>query len=115
MAVTLAIGFATARSAIALENQRENYGNQYGRVYRQCAVAYTDFWSAYKTVIPDSRHRPVLKSSGETNHIERLNNTLRQRISRLVRKSLSSSKELDNHIGAIWYFLHHYNDVIANS
>ena len=84
-------------------------------VYRQCAVAYTDFWESYKTVIPDSRHRPVLKSSGETNHIERLNNTFRQRISRLVRKSLSFSKDLDNHIGAIWYFIHHYNDVIANS
>ena len=84
-------------------------------VYRQCAVAYTDFWEAYKTVIPDSRHRPVPKSSGETNHIERLNNTLRQRISRLVRKTLSFSKELDNHIGAIWYFIHHYNAVISNS
>ena len=56
-----------------------------------------------------------LNKRGETNHIERLNNTLRQRISRLVRKSLSFSKDLDNHIGAIWYFIHHYNDVIANS
>ena len=80
-----------------------------------CAVAYTDFWSAYKTVIPESRHRPVPKSSGETNHIERLNNTLRQRFSRLVRKSLSFSKELENYIGAIWYFIHHYNAVISNS
>ena len=39
---------------------------------RQCAIAYRDFWQAYKTVIPVSRHRPVLKSSGQTNHIERL-------------------------------------------
>ena len=84
-------------------------------VYRQCAVAYTDFWEAYKTVIPDSRHRPVSKSTGETNHIERLSNTLRQRISRLVRKTLSFSKEIDNHIGAIWYFIHHYNAVISDS
>ncbi|MEH1876828.1 IS1 family transposase [Nostoc sp.] len=38
-----------------------------------------------------------------------LNNTMRQRISRLVRKTLSFSKKLDNHIGAIWYFIHHYN------
>jgi hypothetical protein len=30
-----------------------------------------------------------------------LNNTLRQRVSRLVRKTLSFSKSLDNHIGAI--------------
>jgi phage terminase large subunit GpA-like protein len=28
-----------------------------------------------------------------------------QRVSRLVRKTLS----LENHIGAIWYFIHHYN------
>ncbi len=41
-------------------------------VYRQYAVAYTDFWESYKTVIPDSRHRPVPKSSGQTNHIERI-------------------------------------------
>ncbi|MGL5834122.1 MAG: IS1 family transposase, partial [Waterburya sp.] len=37
------------------------------------------------------------------------NNTLRQRVSRLVRKTLSFSKSLENHIGAIWYFIHYYN------
>ena len=31
------------------------------------------------------------KEAGQTNHIERLNNTLRQRISRLVRRALSFS------------------------
>ena len=30
-------------------------------------------------------------------------------------QALSFSTELDNHIGAIWYFIHHYNNVIANS
>jgi IS1 family transposase len=44
-----------------------------------------------------------------TNYIERFNNTMRQRISRLVRKTLSFSKKLCNHIGAIWYFIHEYN------
>ncbi len=34
---------------------------------------------------------------------------LRQRVSRLVRKTLSFSKSLENHIGAIWYFVHYYN------
>jgi IS1 family transposase/transposase-like protein len=82
-------------------------------VYRQCAVTYTDFWEAYKTVIPSKCHRPVRKESGQTNHIERLNNTFRQRISRLVRKSLSFSKKMDNHIGAIWYFIHDYNAQLA--
>ncbi|NET38137.1 MAG: IS1 family transposase, partial [Cyanothece sp. SIO1E1] len=82
-------------------------------VYRQCAVAYTDFWDAYTQVIPSKRHRAIGKETGQTNHIERLNNTLRQRISRLVRKSLSFSKKLDNHIGAIWYFIHDYNAQLA--
>ncbi len=41
-------------------------------VYRQCAVAYTDFWESYKTVIPSKRHRPVGKETGHTNPIERL-------------------------------------------
>jgi insertion element IS1 protein InsB len=82
-------------------------------VYQECAIAYTDFWQAYKTVIPHERHRAVGKETGQTNHIERLNNTFRQRVSRLVRQSLSFSKKLDNHIGAIWYFIHGYNAELA--
>jgi IS1 family transposase/transposase-like protein len=78
-------------------------------VYRQCAKVYTDFWEAYVTVIPSKRHEAVGKDSGLTNYIERLNNTLRQRIARLVRKTLSFSKKLENHIGAIWLFIHDYN------
>ena len=78
-------------------------------VYQQCAFAYTDFWQAYKTVIPHESHRAVGKETGLTNHIERLNNTFRQRVSRLVRESLSFSKKLNNHIGAVWYFIHGYN------
>jgi len=82
-------------------------------VYRQCAVCYSDIWDAYACVLPSKRHRPVGKDSGQTGHIERLNNTLRQRISRLVRRTLSFSKKLQNHIGAIWYFVHHYNASLA--
>jgi IS1 family transposase len=78
-------------------------------VYRQCAVCYTDFWQAYEQVLPSKRHRAVGKDSGKTCYIERFNNTLRQRVARLVRKTLSFSKSLDNHIGAVWYFVHHYN------
>jgi insertion element IS1 protein InsB len=95
-------------------------------VYRQCAVAYTDFWSAYGAVFPGTRHQAVSKAkqrglgsfpqerlfqeeTGKTSYIERFNNTLRQRVSRLVRKTLSFSKSLENHIGAIWYFIHYYN------
>jgi IS1 family transposase len=82
-------------------------------VYRQCAVSYTDFWSAYGIVFPQKRHRAVGKDTGKTNYIERFNNTMRQRISRLVRKTLSFSKILSNHIGAIWYFIHEYNATLS--
>ena len=78
-------------------------------VYRQCAACYTDFWASYENVISKNRHWAVGKESGKTNQIERFNNTMRQRISRLVRATLSFSKKLENYIGAIWYFIHHYN------
>ena len=78
-------------------------------VYRQCAVVYSDFWSAYAEILPSKRHRAVGKETGKTSYIERFNCTLRQRVSRLVRKTLSFSKKLENHIGAIWLFIHHYN------
>ena len=35
-------------------------------VYRQCAIAYTDFWAAYGAVLPSKRHRPVGKETGKT-------------------------------------------------
>jgi IS1 family transposase/transposase-like protein len=81
-------------------------------VYRQCAKIYTDGWEAYETVIPRKRHFVVGKDSGLTSYIERFNNTLRQRVSRLVRKTLSVSKKLENHVGAIWNFIHEYNRLI---
>nr|WP_317206981.1 hypothetical protein [Pontibacter silvestris] len=41
--------------------------------------------------------------------IERLNNTLRQRCPRLVRKTLSISRPWDNHRLVLRYFLFNYN------
>jgi insertion element IS1 protein InsB len=81
-------------------------------IYRQCAVAYTDFWSSYNDVFPNKRHKAVGKETGKTSYIERFNCTMRQRVSRLVRKTLSFSKIIDNHIGAIIYFINHYNDMV---
>ena len=52
------------------------------RVYRQGAVSYPDFGEAYSMMFPRKRHRAVAKASGQINHIERFNCTLRQRISR---------------------------------
>ena len=82
-------------------------------VYRQCAVIYTDFWKSYKEILPETRHRPVGKETGKTDNIESSDCKMRQRISRLVRKTLSFSKKKINHIGAIWLFVHHHNASLA--
>jgi len=63
----------------------------------------------YKGMIPAAQHQAITKRVRKTHPIERFNNTRRQRVSRLVRSALSFSKKLDNHIGAIKYFICHYN------
>jgi insertion element IS1 protein InsB len=78
-------------------------------VYREQATFHTDQYNVYKGVIPAEQQRAITKKARKTNHIERFNNTLRQRVSRLVRETLSFSKTLANHIGAIKYFICHYN------
>lgn len=70
---------------------------------------YTDFWVAYRAVIPEEQHTAVGKESGETAHIERWNNTLRQRLARFVRKTLSFSKSMVMHNICLNLFLHRYN------
>jgi len=52
---------------------------------------------------------PGVYRGGQPNHIERFNNTLCQRCSRIVRKTLSFSKKLANHVDALWYVIHDYN------
>ena len=76
-------------------------------IQKNC-LFHTDDWDSYKTVIPEGQHL-YSKKKKDTNHIERFNNTLRQRVSRLVRETLSFSKKLENHIGAIKYYLCYHN------
>jgi IS1 family transposase/transposase-like protein len=76
--------------------------------YRQ-ATCYSDFWQAYQMVIPSEQHHAVGKETGETAHIERWNNTLRQHLARFVRKTLSFSKCFDMHEICLKLFLHRYN------
>ena len=78
-------------------------------VYREQATFHTDQYAVYQGVIPAAQHRAITKKARKTNHIERFNNTLRQRVSRLVRDTSSFSKKLANHIGAIKFFLCYYN------
>ena len=56
------------------------------------AIVFSDYWSAYRAVIPSEQQRPVGKEMGETAHIERWNNTLRKQLARFLRKALSFSK-----------------------
>jgi insertion element IS1 protein InsB len=69
----------------------------------------TSLYEVYKGVIPPVQHKAMTKNAHKTNHVERFNKTLRQRISRLVRDTLSFSKKLANHIGTIKFFICHYN------
>ena len=77
--------------------------------YQEHAMFYTDQYAVYTGVIPSAQHRAISKLARKTNHVERFNCTLRQRVSRLVRATLSFSKKLSNHIGAIKYFICDYN------
>jgi insertion element IS1 protein InsB len=79
------------------------------QAYRQHATFDTDQDVVYAGAIPAAQHRAISKLARPTNHIERCNNTLRQRVSRLVRETLSFSKKLINHIGAIRMFICHDN------
>ncbi len=55
------------------------------------------------------QHTAVGKETGETAHVERWNNTLRQRLARFVRMTLSFSKSLIMHETCLLFFLHRYN------
>jgi insertion element IS1 protein InsB len=86
-------------------------------VFREHTTFFTDFWQSYNFLEPE-KHIAAGKEKGYTNHIERFNGTLRQRCSRLVRKTLAFSngattRKLENHIGAIKYFICHYNKYLA--
>ena len=78
-------------------------------VSQEHALFYTDHYAVYTGVIPCAQHRAISKLARKTNHVERFNCTMRQRVSRLVRATLSFAKKLSNHIGAIKYFICDYN------
>jgi len=82
--------------------------------YTLCPM-YTDQYQAYNGVLPEQLHWAKDKKSGATSHIERWNNTLRQRLARFVRKTLSFSKcDRMHHIMLEWFVIN-YNLEIASS
>ena len=99
------VGDRSAESARAL---RERIPADYrGRATR------SDWWLAYAEVFPRRTHRSSGKGAGETCHVERWNCTLRQRLGRFVRKTLSFSKCNRMHEAARRLFVHHYNLSLA--
>jgi len=81
---------------------------QIPQAYRVCR-SYSDFWEAYQLVFPAEIHECVGKGSGQTNHIERWYNTLRQSSARFVRKTLSFSKSDTMHEIVMRLFIIRYN------
>ena len=76
--------------------------------YKHC-FCFSDLWEAYQLVLSAAQHQSVGKNSGETNHVERWFNTLRQRLARFVRKTLSFSKTDFFREAVFLLFVHDHN------
>jgi len=79
----------------------KKFWNKIPRILRKCNFE-TDDWEAYRSIIPATQHKV---GKDLTFYIEGFNATIRARVSRLVRKSLSFSK-LDkwHNLAIAWFF-----------
>jgi insertion element IS1 protein InsB len=80
--------------------------------YKHCRT-FSDFWPAYRSIFPAETHRCVGKETGETAHMERWNNTLRQRLGRYTRQTLSFSKSDEYHHFITLAFIVQYNSNLS--
>ena len=83
--------------------------NALPRRYQRHCWYFTDEWKAYAKVLPRWQHRPCPKGEGQTNIVEAINCSLRQRCRVLVRKSCSFSKSLAMHTARIKIVIDNYN------
>src|SRR5262249_49487604 len=95
------IGDRSENSAIQLWRQLPDE-------YVHCA-SFSDRWQAYRHVFDRRKHRMVSKVEGQTAHVERWFNTLRQRLPRFTRKTLAFSKRDALHRGLLHSFILDYN------
>lgn len=98
--------------AYVVGDRSERTGRRLWRAIPRCyrhSRCYSDFWAAYAAIVPQRQHRAVGKETGQTAHVERWNNTLRQRLARFVRKTLSFSKSPVMHEACLALFIHRYN------
>ncbi len=83
--------------------------------YRRCQ-SFSDFWEAYQAVFPAETHQSVGKESGETAHMERWYNTLRQWLARYTRRTLAFSKTDFHHtLVTCWFITHHNMRMLRSS
>ena len=75
--------------------------------YKAC-LCFADGLEAYAHAIPPKQLHQQTKKE-HTNHLERFNATLRGRVGRLTRKTLSFSKSYFFHLTHIFLFVHQYN------
>ena len=80
--------------------------------YLKCR-SYSDHWHTYDQVF--EYNISVGKEKGQTAHIERFNNTLRQKLGRFIRKTLSFSKTQEMHEATLKLFLYNYNLAIKSA
>lgn len=106
-----------ARNGLTQNGKQRYLCSDCGRTSRDSPQpnGYTEFWEAYRSVVPAEQHTAAGKETGLTAHVERWNNTLRQRLGRFVRKSLSFSKSEAMHDLCLRLFLHDYNRSMALS
>ena len=77
---------------------------------RHSARFFSDRYAVYGKVLPSDRHQNRGKP---TNHVERFNLTLRQRVAPLVRRTLSFAKSTQGLINRLAFFFNHYNSTIT--
>jgi IS1 family transposase len=65
--------------------------------------------ATYQAVIPEEQHTAVRKETGETARVERWKNTLRQRLARFMRMTLSFSTSISMYEACLLLFLHRYH------
>ena len=99
------------------DRSRESCRKLWGRIPAAYSSGrcFTDFREAYSSVIPAEQHIATGKESGFTARVERWNNTLRQRLARFVRRTLSFSKSETMHEVCLRLFLHRYNLDLVSS
>ena len=71
--------------------------------------SFSELWESYRQVFPRKTPRRVGKGNGETTHMERWNNTLRQRKARSVRRTLAFAKSDFSHELVTRLFILRYN------